>query len=370
MKIIIAPDKFKGSLSTFEVCDAIKEGISRINSEIEAVSYPMADGGDGFAVVMKHYLGTTTVACETVDPLGRPITANYEWDEQNKTAIIEMALASGLVLLRKEERNPMATSTFGTGLMIAAAIKKGAARIILGLGGSATNDAGTGILSALGFRFLNERNEPVQASGKGLAEIRKIENPVRVPLVKFDIACDVQNTMYGKQGAAYIYAPQKGADPGQVIMLDNGLRNFAQVLTQQTGRDISGTPGTGAAGGIAAGLLSFFEVEMKKGIEMIVDASHIKNELDHAQLLITGEGRIDAQSRTGKVVGYLSSLAHSFDIPCSAICGEAALNEPDQESLGLRKIVSLADDTTSKEETMKKTKEFIVKKAGYLLEGL
>ncbi len=367
MRIVVAPDKFKGSLSSFEVCEALKEGFRQFRNDIQVQAYPMADGGDGFASVLKHYLHTQTVFVQTVDPLDRPLHAQYEWDQQHGSAVIEMALASGLVLLKKEERNPLLTSTYGTGLMIKQAISHGARKILLGLGGSATNDAGTGILSALGFRFFDQNNNPVSPSGGSLNAIKKIETPDPIPEVSFDIACDVQNTMFGIDGAAFIYGPQKGADPAQVKLLDEGLRNFAEVLKVHTGKDVSGIPGTGAAGGIAAGLLPYFDVNMKKGIEMIVEASRIEDALSGAQLMVTGEGRIDGQSSTGKVVGYLSSLVKEYDLPCHAICGESDLKEAEWRDLGLEKIVTLVDASTGRDETMRATREYIIKKAPQLL---
>ncbi len=367
MKIIIAPDKFKGSLTSFEVCTAISEGIKKNKESIEVVEFPMADGGDGFAMVMKHYLHTNTVYCDTVDPLGRNKTAFYQWNEKDRTAIIEMAVASGLVLLKKEERNPLQTSTSGTGLLIKNAIEKGATKIILGLGGSATNDAGMGILIALGFQFVNDKNDVLQASGENLLLISKIITPSFIPPVKFEIACDVQNVLYGQHGAAYVYAPQKGATTEQVEILDKGLRNFASVIETQTGKNISAIPGTGAAGGIAAALLPFFDVEMKKGIEMIMDASKIKQQMADTNLLITGEGKIDEQSSEGKVIGAISALAKQYNIPCIALCGELQLDEKAVTDLGLKKAIAISDNTVSKEDAIKKAGILLSKKASTVL---
>src|SRR5882757_2469234 len=216
MKVIIAPDKFKGSLTSFEACTAIATGLHAADKNIETFQFPMADGGDGFAAVMKHYLGTATIECDTEDPLGRPIHASYELDGRNSSAIIELASASGLVLLKEEERSALRTSTFGTGRMIKHAVEKGVKTIILGLGGSATNDAGTGILSALGFLFTDKDGALIKTCGENLACIETIIPPPELPDVSFEIACDVQNVLYGSRGAAYVYAPQKGASPEEV----------------------------------------------------------------------------------------------------------------------------------------------------------
>jgi len=370
MKIIVAPDKFKGSLTCFEVCKAISTGIKKSGQSIEVFEFPMADGGDGFATVIKHYLRTDTVYCDTVDPLGRNITVSYEWNEKDRIAIIEMAVASGLVLLKEEERDPLLTSTLGTGLLIKNAIGKGATKIILGLGGSATNDAGTGILAALGFQFVNERGDLLQASGENLLLIKKIIIPSFIPPVKFEIACDVQNVLYGHQGAAYVYAPQKGANEEQVKFLDKGLKNFAAVIKEETGKDISAIPGTGAAGGIAAGVLPFFDVGMKKGIEMIIEASKIEEQMTGTNLLITGEGKIDEQSSAGKVVGYMAVLAKEYGISCIALCGELQLDEAGIKTLGLQKAIAIQDSSVSKEEAMKNAGSLLIKKASGILNFL
>lgn len=315
MKVIVAPDKFKGSLTSFEACEAIAAGIAAFDKTITCLPFPMADGGDGFAAVMKHYLHTDTMPSHTEDPLGRPITTSYEL--KNGAAIIEMAAASGFVLLKEKERNALKTSTRGTGLMIKDAINAGAKKIILGLGGSATNDAGTGILAALGFQFLDKGGHPVNACGENLVHIDKIIPPDPLPDISFDIACDVQNTLYGGQGAAFVYAPQKGALPDEVRRLDDGLRHFAGLLQ----KDIASIPGTGAAGGIAAGLMGFFDVRLQKGIGLVMETSGIKYAIGEGNLVITGEGKIDKQTSYGKVVAEIALLAGQHHIPAIAFCG-------------------------------------------------
>jgi len=370
MKIVVAPDKFKGSLTSFEACEAISRGIKKANKKMDVLEFPMADGGDGFATVLKHYLKTDTIHCDTVDPLGRKINVSCQWDGKRKTAIIEMAVASGLVLLKEVERNPLLTSTFGTGLLIKRAIEKGAKNIVLGLGGSATNDGGTGILSALGFQLINENEDQLQPLGENLVAIKKIITPLVISPVKFELACDVQNILHGPDGAAYVYASQKGANERQVNMLDRGLKNLAAVIKEQTGKDISNIPGTGAAGGIAAGLLPFFEVEIKKGIEMIITASRIEEYLSNADLIITGEGKIDGQSSAGKVVGYIGSLGKKYNISCIAFCGAIELDETEIKRLGIKKIVTLTGESTGREEAMKNAAILLEKKASQLIEIL
>jgi glycerate 2-kinase len=373
VKIIIAPDKFKGSLTSFEVCNAIATGIKAVDNTMEVQQFPMADGGDGFSSVLQYYLHTQTITCSSVDPLGRNINASYQWDDTNKMAIIEMAAASGLVLLKKEERNPLHTSTFGTGLLIVDAINKGAQKILLGLGGSATTDAGTGILAALGFCFKDEAGNTLQANGTNLLLIKKIIPPVTIDLqqVVFEIACDVQNVLYGMQGASYIYARQKGADDKAIKLLDDGLKNISEVLRKTTGKDIARIPGTGAAGGIAASLLCWFNVILSKGIDIVIAASDIKSKIAGADLIITGEGKIDAQSLEGKVVSELARLAHEQKIPVMAFCGLLEASLPEIKKLQLTAAVPIVSKSISIEEAMlhaaihltEKTKSFFLNTA-------
>ncbi len=344
MKIIIAVDKFKGSLTCFEAGEAIAEGIRRADNGAEIFSFPMADGGDGFAAVMQHYLHTTSVACETVDPLGKKIIAGYQWQETTATAIIETAAASGLVLLRKQDYDPLRASTYGTGLLLRDAARRGARKIVLGLGGSATNDAGTGILQALGFGFRDAEGKELPASGANLSRIRRIIAPPHPLQTEIAIACDVRNPLYGPNGAAYVYAPQKGADESAVKALDEGLKNFAEIVRLETGRNIDTVPGSGAAGGIAAGLLSFLNARICEGIDLIVNHSKITEQLNAADLLITGEGKIDDQSGEGKVVGRMARLAGQYGVPVIGLCGIAELDGKGAQSLGLKDVFPLCTD--------------------------
>ena len=363
MNIIIAPDKFKGSLTSFEACEIIAQAFKQVDSSVELSLFPMADGGDGFAQVMKHYRDTDTVDCETVDPLERKINASYQWNATKQIAIIEMAVASGLTLLKDEERDPLRTSTFGTGLLIKDAIKKGARQIILGLGGSATNDAGTGILSSLGFQFNDANNKSLKACGENLLNIETIIPPQVIPDITFAIACDVQNSLYGPKGAAYVYARQKGANDEAIKLLDDGLKHFAAILEQQTGHDVADIPGAGAAGGIAAGLMAFFNVQLKSGVHMVIDASGIKSRIAGADLLATGEGKIDEQTLSGKVVSELASLALRYNIPVAAFCGTVELNNSQASKLGLRFVETLVSSSVTKEEAINNARQILADKA-------
>jgi glycerate kinase len=360
MKIIIAPDKFKGSLTAFEVCRSVEAGIKSIDSNIETISFPMADGGDGFASVLQAYLHTETIYCKTADPLGRPVNATYQWNEKTKTAIIEMAVASGLVLLKDNERNPFLTSTYGTGLLIKDAIAKSADKIILGIGGSATNDGGIGILEALGFILKDKDGKPLKGNGENLNKITSILPP-SLKDVKFEIACDVQNVLYGPNGASFIYSPQKGADKEQVKILDNGLKNLAEVLLKETGKNIADIPGTGAAGGIAASLLCYFNTELKQGVDLVIEASDIHHFLDNTNLVITGEGKIDNQSLDGKVIGKIAALANERHIPVIAFCGRLELTSEEIKETGLGEAYTIGE-SLSVEESMKNAGRLLTEK--------
>jgi glycerate 2-kinase len=354
MKIIIAPDKFKGSLTSEEVCTAIKEGLYDTGKkDMEVLCFPMADGGDGFNIVLQHYFHTESISIETVDALGRSIRASYQWNSSSRIAIIEMATASGLVLLKPEERNPLYTSTYGTGLLIKDALQRGATRIVLGLGGSATNDAGIGILAALGFLFVNEAGDVLEPVGGNLSEICSVIHPQKMPEIAFEVAADVDNPLFGSKGAAYVYGPQKGADKEMVVLLDNGLRDFAALIKKERTVDIASFPGAGAAGGIAAGLSAFFKLDMKKGVELVLAANKLEEELHDTDLLITGEGRIDDQSGSGKVVGTIAALAKKNELPCIAFCGLLEATEQDLSDLGVTAAFAIADPAKSTEENMK-----------------
>ena len=363
MRVIIAPDKFKGSLTSFEVCQIIAEGFKQADPSATLSLFPMADGGDGFAQVMKYYLGTDTVDCKSVDPLERKINGSYEWNPAKHIAIIEMAVASGLTLLRAEERNPLKTSTYGTGLIIKDAIAKGATQILLGLGGSATNDAGTGILSALGFKFIDANDKALPACGENLLIIERVISPQVLPDVSFEIACDVQNTLYGPNGAAYAYARQKGASDETIKQLDDGLRHFAAILKQQTTHDVAHVPGGGAAGGIAAGLMAFFNVRLKSGVRMVVDASGVKNKIAGADLLVTGEGQIDEQTLSGKAVSELALLASRHNIPVAAFCGSSKLDDSLINKLGIQFLDTLVSPLVTKQEAISNARLMLRDKA-------
>lgn len=363
MKIIIAPDKFKGSLTSAEVCQAITAGILKNSARHKIFHFPMADGGDGFNNVLHSYFHTRTVNMITVDPIGRSIMAKYQLNRSESLAIIEMASASGLVLLNETERNPMLTSSIGTGILIADAYRLGARRIILGLGGSATNDAGIGILSQLGFMFKDAAGNQLDAVGGNLTKIYTVIPPSSLPEISFEIAADVVNPLYGPNGAAYVYGPQKGADKEMVELLDQGLRHFADLIKRQFSKKIADFDGAGAAGGVAAGLTAFFDVKVKKGVELVLETNKLEASLSDADLVITGEGKIDDQSGYGKVVGTIASLAAKHKVPCIAFCGQIEADERQVSTLQLNAIHPIADSSKTNEENMQNAYSLLCDKA-------
>ena len=324
-KIILAFDSFKGSASSEELAEAATAGIADACPHCETVQFTLADGGEGTTAALAAAFGATSVSAATFDPLGDSITTQYAI--AGDTAIIETAAASGLTLVPEGRRNPMKTSSYGTGVLIADAIRRGCRKIILGLGGSATNDAATGILAALGYRFLDSDGHELYPCGENLTKITAIDasdTDPRLARTEFVLACDVDNPFCGKNGAAAVYAPQKGATPEQVRALDDGMRHYASLLLSLTGTDIRDIPGAGAAGGIAGGLLPFVNARIRSGIDTVLDTLGFDDALDGADLVLTGEGRIDAQSAMGKAISGIVRRAARKNVPVIALAGEVA----------------------------------------------
>lgn len=320
MRVLICPDKFKGSLTANEVCNAIHKGLVRFDSSIETIMLPLADGGEGTLDVLESVLETERVTLTVNDPLYRPISTYYL--RSKNLAFIEMASASGLQLLKPQERNPWKTSTFGTGEMIADALNRGVSHIYLLIGGSATNDGGIGMAKALGYDFETNDKGHFKAAGESLGMIAGVvANAVheRIKEVKFTVLSDVRNKLLGKEGASYMYGRQKGADDSTIELLDNGLTNLSKVLNN----GFEHVNGSGAAGGLGYGAMSFLQAEIKSGIETVIDIVGLRNHLEKVDLVITGEGKLDAQTAEGKVVSGVLSCAEAQNIPIGIICGIA-----------------------------------------------
>ena len=327
MKILIAPDKFKGSLTAQEVCLAIQRGIHRYDPNVETILLPLADGGDGSLEVLQQYISSETIQVKVADPLFRTLSASYQLSDDK--AYIEMALASGLVLLKESERNCLFTSTLGTGQLIADAIQRGAKEIFLFVGGSATNDAGMGVAQALGYRFLDKEGNALSPIGQSLSRVAHIDATQLLfdpSQIKVNILCDVNNPFFGPQGAAAVYAPQKGASPAVVKALDQGLRHFNQTLIQQGYTDLSQVAGAGAAGGLAGGALALLHAQIQSGIQFFKALTQLEAQLQSADLLFTGEGQLDMQTLEGKVLGGLATSAQAAQVPVIVICGQQLLH--------------------------------------------
>lgn len=355
MKIVLAIDSFKGSLTSAEAEQAVKEGILARFPDCEVVCIPIADGGEGtLSVMMEATQGTyrTTMAH---NPCMEKIETQYGISSDGQTAFIEMANISGLPLIDESRKNPMKTTTFGTGELIKDALEQGCTQFIVGIGGSATNDAGTGMLQALGFRFLDKEGKELGQGGEILPLIEAIDSTQSHPLLErahFIVACDVRNPFYGPEGAAYVFAGQKGADDHMIEELDKGMQHFAQAIQRLTGKDIASIPGSGAAGGLGGGMLAFLNAKLKSGADLLLDISRLEEHLSGADLLITGEGKIDRQSLMGKIPGKVLQRGIQKRIPVIAITGCAADTELLYEA-GFRGVHTTRPDNQPLTEAMK-----------------
>ena len=323
-RITIAIDSFKGSLSSAEVADAFERGFLIEHPQCAVRKVSVADGGEGTVEALVETMQGEYVSVEVADPLMRPIVARYGVIDGGKTAVMEMSAASGLPLLRAEERNPLKTTTYGTGQMILDALGRGCRKFLIGIGGSATNDAGVGMLRALGFRFLDGEGRELTGGGECLQRIASIDESGAADGLReaeFIVACDVVNPLYGPEGAAYVFAPQKGADAKMVEELDCGLRIFADVVKQHNGEDVATLQGAGAAGGLGGGFKALLGAKLERGIEMVLGAMRFDEIIADSDLVITGEGRLDAQTVMGKAPSGVLSAARRQGIPCIAIGG-------------------------------------------------
>ena len=324
MKIIIAIDSFKGSLTSAEAGEAAKEGILQIHPEWQIDIIPIADGGEGMLSVMLNATQGPPHTLWAHNPCMELTPAEYGISNDGRTAFIEMAAISGLPLIQEEQRNPMRTTTYGTGELIRDALEKGCQKFIVGIGGSATNDAGMGMLQALGFRFLDADGHTLGQGGEMLEKVAHICTQEVHPLLKnahFIVACDVQNPFYGPNGAAHVYARQKGADDAMIEELDKGMRHFAQIVQKETGKDIAYIAGSGAAGGMGGGMMAFLNAELKSGADLLLDICQFEERIADADLIITGEGRIDRQSLMGKIPGKILEAGLRNGIPVIGIAG-------------------------------------------------
>lgn len=357
MKVLIAPNSMKGSLSAFEFADVVEKAFADSQGNFEIRKLPVADGGDFTGEVLQRALGADFVDHEVTGPLGGKVPAGF-WKKEN-TAIIEMANASGMKLVSADLLNPMEASSFGTGELIKAAIGSGCDKILLAIGGSATVDGGMGMMEALGFGFFDRNGNPLTGNGKNLEKIETIRK------VKFDsetdikIICDVDNPLLGENGAAAVFGPQKGATPEMVKLLEKGLENWSELILRETGKNMKNVKGAGAAGGIAVPLVAFFNAEIVEGAQFVLEVTGFEQHVKWADLVITGEGKLDSQTLNNKAPYAVARAARKFNKPVYAFAGIAEGNFPEV----FERVITLVDETVSVADAMKNAPTILYRRA-------
>jgi glycerate kinase len=369
MKIVVASDSFKGCLGSAEVADAVERGIRRVLPGAEVVKIAVADGGEGTVRALVTAKQGELIRVQVHDPLMRPVEAEYGI-LPGGTAVIEMAAASGLPLLRDEERNPLVASTYGTGELILSALDRGCRKFIAGIGGSATNDGGAGMLRALGANFHDANGELLGEGGAALSRLASIDlsgMDRRLAESGFVVAGDVGNPLCGEHGASRVFGPQKGATPDMVELLDAALENYAGVAEKTTGRDIANIPGAGAAGGLGAAFMGFLNAQMESGIGLIIKETGLREKLRGADLLITGEGKMDRQSGLGKAAYGIMRVGRELGVPVAAIVGVSELTREEFLRAGFAEVTSLREMAGSEEESMRRAGEWLGRVSGKLV---
>lgn len=355
MKIILAPDSFKGSLTAIEAAQAMKQGIHDYDPSIETVLLPAADGGEGTICSLVEATNGKIVTVIVQDALGRKTEASYGILGDGKTCVIEIAEASGLIALTKEERNPLKASSYGTGELIMHALDAGLHNFIIGLGGSATNDGGAGILQALGMKLLDINGDELAQGGGALSQLHKIDNTNfdrRISKSSFLIASDVDNPLIGPNGASFVFGPQKGASSEDVKLLDHNLMNYANVIEKLTAVSLHNRKGAGAAGGAGGAFQAFFPGEMKQGVDVVLEAISFDSHLQDADLILTGEGKTDAQTFSGKTPFGIARVGRESEIPVILISGMVAIDSQEKLKPFFHKIYGVVDKTVSAEDSI------------------
>ena len=358
MRILIAPDSYKNALSALEVAKSLKSGLQKVFQDAEFEILPMADGGEGTVEALIDATGGQIIKTRVHDPLMRPIESSFGVTGDGITAVIEMASASGIQLITSEERNPLITTTFGTGELIHAALDRGCRDIILGIGGSATNDCGMGMAAALGIKFLDQSGNSVGPGGGMMAEVTRIDMnglDERIRETKIMVACDVTNPLTGPNGAAHVYGPQKGADPEMVKKLDSNLMKFSKVISEQLDKEVGKIPGAGAAGGLGAGLIAFLDGELVEGVPIIAAKTGLEEAVAKADIVITGEGGIDFQTQFGKTPYGVAQVAKKHGKPVIAVAGTIGKGIDELYSKGIDVVISILDSPMSLEEAIQET---------------
>lgn len=360
MKFVLAPDSFKESMTAKTAALSMEKGIKRVFPDAECVIVPMADGGEGTVEALVEATGGSIRKKEVTGPLGRKVTAEYGILGDGKSAVIEMASASGLHLVDQAERNPLLTTTFGTGELIKDALDQGMERILIGIGGSATNDGGAGMLQALGVSFKDENGEELPFGGGALNRLQTIDVSGldgRIANTKIEVACDVTNPLIGENGASYIFGPQKGATREMVVQLDENLAHYAKVIKEQIGKDVAFVEGAGAAGGLGAGLLAFLNPVLKRGIDLVIDYTNLEQKAAGADFLFTGEGSVDGQTLFGKTPHGVASVGKKQGVPVIAFAGRVGKGAEQLYGHGIAAIVGIVKELTSLEEALRSGEE-------------
>lgn len=370
MKIIAAPDSFKGSMSAIEAAKAIERGVKLAIPDAEVVQLPLADGGEGFVDTIIHAAKGKKVEANVLDPLGRSVSSFYGIIEDGQTAVIEMAAASGLPMLQSHERNPLLASTYGTGELILAALDRGCTRIWVGLGGSATNDGGIGMAQALGYRFYDADGRFIEPFSSGWLQLAKVDGSKADPRLKLtDIraACDVEAVLYGENGASQIFGPQKGADPEKVKVLDRALERLAYRLETDLNIDVHSLKGGGAAGGLGAGMTAFCGARLVPGSELVLDAVGFDKHLEQCDLVITGEGQTDAQSSLGKAPQAVSIRAKKKGIPALCVSGGLKDGYEQLHDQGMTALFSIMPYPCELSEAMVRAQDWMAASVGEIM---
>lgn len=364
MKIVVAPDSFKGSLSSTQIAEAIEKGIQKIDPSIKVVKVPVADGGEGTVEALVCASQGEIIPVNVTGPLLNKVDAFYGISGDRQTAFIEMAAASGLALLKRSEYDAMKATTYGTGELILHALDQGCRNIVIGLGGSATNDGGAGLLQALGLRLLDRNQSDLAFGGGSLGDLFAFDLSrfdARIKETNFTLACDVENPLCGCQGASAIFGPQKGASPSEVLFLDDCLRHFADLIERDFGKQVAEIPGAGAAGGMGAGLMAFLDARIVKGIDLIIEVSGLEASIADADCVITGEGMIDHQTAFGKTPLGIAQLAKKHNIPVIGMAGSLGQDLDQLYAKGFTSLFAIADRPMTLDESMHGAKQLIEK---------
>ena len=363
MKIVIAPDSYKGCLSSIFVANYLEEGIKKADSTIETIKIPIADGGEGSVNAFVNATNGKIIKLKAHGPFMNLIDSYYGVLGNNTTAIIEMATIAGLNLINKDMQNPLLTTTYGVGELIKHAIDSGYRDIIVCIGGSSTNDGGMGMAQALGVKFYDKNNKLIKQGGKYLVDVNKIDTSTLISTIKecnIIVACDVKNPLYGKNGASYVYAKQKGASYDDILLLDKGLKHLSTEIKKTYTNNFENYEGAGAAGGLGYGLLVFLNATLKPGIDILIDKCNFKEKIQNANLLITGEGKTDYQTAFGKAPVGLAKVAKEYSIPVICISGALGENYEAVYSHGIDGAFSIIPDTMNLEQAITNTKEYLI----------